>query len=283
MAGQAHRVADDATPPRARACLRQTAWLLGVSLHLSARAHLWLAWHVTCQHWHGRVRKLTSKCCRALASSSAAACLIQCRLCDTGVNRVCLLLSQDFEPTKGSSHGGSQITFSVHCGALCRRGSWHAHTAGNANRASVTLLPCVSAAGKVLPPLESDSATLDLVLDVLGNLVSISADASIRQLVVNALEKRWATCDQDMFVLLLNPARRTKLFNPDCPTVSLLTMTPHVYAKVFSAGAAEADSEQVQAQFMKYKNGKHAFTAGAHLFFCCWAVFLHARPSGLCL
>ena len=36
---------------------------------------------------------------------------------------------------------------------LCQRGAWHAHTAGNANRDSVTILPCVSAAGKALPPL----------------------------------------------------------------------------------------------------------------------------------
>ena len=36
---------------------------------------------------------------------------------------------------------------------LCRRGSWHAHTAGNANRDSITHLPCISAAGQVLRPL----------------------------------------------------------------------------------------------------------------------------------
>lgn len=46
--------------------------------------------------------------------------------------------------------------------------------------------------------LEADSATLDLVLFMLGQLVKHFkqvADSSLGQLMVTALEKRWATYD----------------------------------------------------------------------------------------
>ena len=121
--------------------------------------------------------------------------------------------------------------------------------------------------------LEADSATLDQVLVVFGHLTKHFQhlpDGCVGHLMLTALEKRWAACDQEVCVLacLLNPARRLRLFSPSCPMVSwpnLLSLGKHMVTRLFGAEAAEASSQAFAAELVRYKLGVHPFTAGAHL------------------
>ena len=99
----------------------------------------------------------------------------------------------------------------------------------------------------------SDSATLDLVLVMLGHLVKHFqqvADSSVGQLMVTALKNRWATHDQELYMLayVLNPSRRDMLFNANCIMVSWLNLLP--MSKLFGEEAAPADGEALTSEFM---------------------------------
>jgi len=89
--------------------------------------------------------------------------------------------------------------------------------------------------------LESDAATLDLVLTMMGHLYhhcNQIADAQVRQLMTAALEDRWQSYDQRIYLLayILNPARRQKHLNSTCEFVSVTNIScllEDVYGELF--------------------------------------------------
>lgn len=89
--------------------------------------------------------------------------------------------------------------------------------------------------------LESDAATLDLVLTMLGHLykhVSQIADSRVREIMMSSLEDRWQSYDQRIYILayILNPARHLQHLNSTCEFVSLTNVAclmEDVYEELF--------------------------------------------------
>lgn len=94
--------------------------------------------------------------------------------------------------------------------------------------------------------LESDAATLDLVLTMLGHLykhVSQIADSRVREIMMSSLEDRWQSYDQRIYILayILNPARHLQHLNSTCEFVSLTNVAclmEDVYEELFGEASA---------------------------------------------
>ena len=128
--------------------------------------------------------------------------------------------------------------------------------------------------------MESEQTRLDQVLKMIGYLhqhFSGVADADVKRVMLDGLEKRFADYDQPALVLsyILNPQRQVAFLNPECPLVqwrNLVKLADVLYHRFFPE--AQKDTG-IADQFLQYLNKEGSFEEGAQLMINCLTA-LHA-------
>jgi hypothetical protein len=137
-------------------------------------------------------------------------------------------------------------------------------------RLKITLEPLAIAANVT----QAAGTRLDHVLVTLGNLYRIYAtdteiDEEVRHIITKSLEKRWAKCDQDAFIVavFLNPYIRAHLFNKNIHSLSkagLYAVVKRVYTRVFRLKMDQVPSS-LFADYLEYYASSGRFSPDAML------------------
>ena len=115
--------------------------------------------------------------------------------------------------------------------------------------------------------MESEQTRLDQVVKMIGYLqqhFSGVADADIKRVMLDGLEKRFADYDQPALFLsyILNPQRQMAFLNPECPLVqwrNLVKLVDVQYHRFFPE--AQKDTG-IADQFLQYLNHEGPFEEG---------------------